>query len=41
MARGAIAAYYDVPVTDIGEVVIDEIVAADVTAPAAARPASE
>lgn len=35
-ARDAIAAYYDVPVTDIGEVVVDEIVAADVTAPAAA-----
>ena len=41
-ARDAIAAYYDVPCSEVGEVVVDEVIAADTTvAQAAARPAAE
>ena len=32
MARDAIAAYYDVPISDVGEVVVDEVMATDTAA---------
>ncbi len=36
MARDAIAAYYDVPISEVGEVVVDEVIAADTAAAQAA-----
>ena len=35
-ARDAIAAYYDVPIAEVGEVIVDEVIDADVAAASAA-----
>ena len=35
-ARDAIAAYYDVPIAEVGEVIVDEVIDAEVVAASAA-----
>ena len=35
-ARDAIAAYYDVPIAEVGEVIVDEVIDAEVAAASAA-----